>query len=41
MLLWPVKNEVKICERNSFADTEVKGEGEGEGTPGAGAEISL
>lgn len=41
MFLWPGENEMKICKRNSFADTKVSGEGGREGVPGARAEISL
>ena len=32
---------MRICERNSSADTKVSEEGEGGGAPGAGAEIPL
>jgi len=32
---------VRICERNSPADTKVSEEGGGEGAPGAGEEIPL
>ena len=32
---------MRICERNSSADTKVSEEGEGGGAPGTGAEIPL
>ncbi|GAB0183786.1 acid sphingomyelinase-like phosphodiesterase 3b [Grus japonensis] len=36
-----MEREVRICERNSFADTQVSEEGGGGGAPGAGTEIPL